>query len=190
MAKLVVSEFLTVDGIMEDPGGAEGSQYGGWAFKVSRGEEADRFKQDELFSAGALLLGRKTYDGFAQVWPHVPEDPAGYTKRMNGIDKYVVSPDEASDPWANSHFITKDPMDEIKKLKASLQKDLLVFGSGMLVHGLLEAGLVDEIRMMVWPTVVGGGKRLFEGLKLDLDLVETKAYDSGVIVLVYKPKQA
>lgn len=188
MGKLVVSEFLTVDGTMEDPGGAEGSQFGGWAFKVNRGQEADRFKQDELLAADALLLGRKTYDGFSQAWPHAPEDEAGYTKRMNTIPKYVVSPDEASEPWTNSQFITHEPIAEIKKLKE--QKNLLVFGSGMIVHSLLEAGLVDEIRMMIWPTIAGGGKHLFDGLKLDLDLVKTIAYGSGVIVLVYKPKNA
>jgi dihydrofolate reductase len=188
MGKLVVSEFLTLDGVMEDPGGAEGSRYGGWAFKVARGKEADTFKRDELFASEALLMGRTTYDGFAQVWPTVPKDEAGYTERMNSIPKYVVSPDAPTKPWDNSHFITDNAMEEVAKLKSSLKKDLLVFGSGMLVHGLIQAGLVDEIRLMVWPIVVGGGKRLFESLKMDVELVESKTYDSGVLVLVYKPK--
>lgn len=160
MGKLVVSEFLTLDGVMEDPGGAEGFERGGWAFRFERGEEGDKFKLDETLDAEALLLGRKTYEGFAAVWPTV-EDEAGFADKMNSMPKYVVSSTLDHADWNNSTVITGEVADEVARLKSETEGDLLVAGSAQLVQALVEHELVDELRLMVYPVVLGSGKRLF-----------------------------
>jgi dihydrofolate reductase len=159
MSRLVVSQFVTVDGVFEDPGGSEGSPYGGWAFQFERGPEGDKFKVDEVMAAGALLLGRVTYEGFAAAWPRMTGDAFG--EKMNSMPKYVVSSTLSDPEWNNSTVID---LDRVAALKDEVEGDLLVNGSGQLTQALAERGLVDEYRLMVYPIVLGQGKRLFEGL--------------------------
>ena len=189
MGRIVVSEFVTLDGVMEDPGGAEGFAHGGWAFKFERGDEGDKFKLDEVMEADAMLLGRVTYEGFAAAWPE-RTDEAGFAEKMNGMRKYVVSSTLGEATWNNSVVLSGDLADEAAKLKAEHEGDILVAGSGQLVHGLTERHLVDEYRLMVFPIVLGSGKRLFEGggdpLALGLAEVMPVGGD-GVITLTYRP---
>ena len=167
MAKLVVTEFVSLDGVMEDPGGAEGYKHGGWTFKFDRGDEGNKFKLDELLASDALLLGRVTYQGFAKAWPSMT-DEVGFAQKMNSMRKYVVSTtltdEEAT--WENSEVIRGDVAGEIARLKAQPGGDVLVAGSCGLVHGLMEYGLVDEYRLMVFPVILGTGKRLFDGANM------------------------
>jgi dihydrofolate reductase len=158
--RLVVSEFVSLDGVMEDPGGAEGSRFGGWAFKFERGPEGDKFKLDELMAADAMLLGRKTYEGFAQAWPNMT-DEVGFAARMNGMQKFVVSTSLERADWNNSTVIRGNVVEEVARLKQRPGGDLLVAGSAQLVHTLIQHRLVDEYRLMIFPIVLGGGKRLF-----------------------------
>jgi dihydrofolate reductase len=161
MGKIVVTEFVTLDGVFEDPGGSEGTPFGGWAFKADRSEAGDKFKGDELEAADAQLLGKLTYEGFAQAWPQRSGDP--FSDRFNEMPKYVFSGTLQSADWNNSHIISGDLAEEIGKLKGQVERDILVAGSGQLVQGLLQADLVDELRLMVFPIVVGQGRRLFDG---------------------------
>jgi dihydrofolate reductase len=158
MGKLVVTEFITLDGVVEDPGGAEETPFGGWAFRFDRGAEGDRFKLDELTAAEVQLLGRRTYEGFAAAWPS-RSDEAGFADRMNSMLKVVVS-STIEDPSWNNTTVHRD-LSGIGALKAQHDGDILVAGSAQLVQGLLAEGLVDELRLMVFPVVLGAGKRLF-----------------------------
>jgi dihydrofolate reductase len=188
MGKLVVSEFVSVDGVFEDPGGAEDYEYGGWTFKFDRGPEGDKFKVDELMDADALLLGRVTYDGFARAWPTMEAGVFG--EKMNSMPKYVVSRTLKQAEWENSTVIDGDGFaDRITELKQELTGHLLVNGSGQLVRGLAELGLVDEYRLMVFPTVLGRGKRLFDGTsgQVPLRLLDTKPAGDALI-LTYAPR--
>jgi len=187
MRRIVVTEFVTLDGVIEDPGGAEKSRYGGWAFQFERGPEGDKFKYDELMASDALLLGRVTYEGFAAAWPSRTGE---FADKMNGMDKYVVSTTLERADWDNSRIIKRNVVEELSKLKAWDGGDILVAGSGQLVQTLTQHGLVDEYRLMVFPLVVGGGKRLFQdgGERLALRLVEAKPVGpAGVLTLVYRP---
>jgi dihydrofolate reductase len=161
MRKLVVSEFVTLDGVMEDPGGAEELDRGGWAFQFERGEEGDRFKLDELLDADILLLGRRTYEGFAAAWPE-RTDEVGFAERMNTMRKVVVSKTLEDASWSNTAVVTGDLAEEIGKLKQEDGGDILVAGSRQLAQELIELDLVDELRLMVFPVVLGAGKRLFD----------------------------
>src|SRR5438552_5586953 len=161
--KVVVSQFVSVDGVMEDPGGAEGFEHGGWTFQFDRGPEGDKFKLDELLAADALLLGRVTYQGFAKAWPSI-NDEAGFADKMNSMRKYVVSTTltDAEATWNNTTVIRGDVAAEIARLKAQPGGDLLVAGSRQPTQRRVELGLVDEYRLMVFPIVLGSGKRLFQ----------------------------
>jgi len=189
MRDLVVSEFVTLDGVMEDPGGNEKSPYGGWSFQFWS-DEAGKYKLDELFAADALLLGRKTYEGFAQAW-RSRTDEAGFADRMNGLPKYVPSTTLSRLEWNNSQLIKGDLAPAVRKLKEESGQYILVAGSCELVRGLLRHDLVDELRLMVHPIVVGGGKRIFpDGIdRKTLDLADAKPLPAGVVVLTYKPKK-
>jgi len=192
MGKLVVTEFVSVDGVMEDPGGGEQYERGGWAFKFDRGEDGDRFKLDELMAADAQLLGRVTYEGFAAAWPS-RADEAGFAEKMNTMPKYVVSSTLSDPEWANTTVLSGDLASEVSGLKERYSGDILVAGSAQLVQGLTREGLVDEYRLMVFPTVLGAGKRLFAdpGEAKALKLTETKTVGSaGVIILTYAPLPA
>jgi dihydrofolate reductase len=175
--KIVVSEFVTLDGVMEDPGGAESFDRGGWAFQFERGPEGDKFKLDEVLAADALLLGRKTYEGFAAAWPDRTDD-AGFADKMNSMPKYVVSSTLDEPAWSNSTVLKGDVAEAVSQLDG----ELLVAGSRQLVQTLVAHDLVDELRLMVFPVVLGSGKRLFD------DTTERKPFElvdcrpSGAVV--------
>lgn len=160
MARLVVSEFVTLDGVAEDPGGAEGFDRGGWAFRFERGPEGDRFKLDELLASDVLLLGRRTYEGFAAAWPGRTDD-AGFADKMNGMRKVVVSSTLETLEWSGSTLLRGDVAAGVARLKEESDGDVLVAGSLGLVATLVEHGLVDELRLMVFPILLGAGRRLF-----------------------------
>jgi dihydrofolate reductase len=181
MGKLVVTEFVTLDGVMEDPGGQHGGR-GGWAFKFEQGPEGEKFKFDELMASDAQLLGRVTYEGFAQAWPTMEAGEFG--EKMNGMPKFVVSTTLESPEWNNTTVLKGDLADEVGKLKAQFAGDILVAGSAKLVQSLLAHDLVDELHLMVFPILLGAGKRLFaDGVDTtSLTLVETKQTGSVVIL--------
>jgi dihydrofolate reductase len=186
MRKIVVSQFITLDGVMEDPGGSEGSPGGGWAFQFERGDEGNRFKLDEVMASEALLLGRRTFEGFAEAWPSREGD---FADKFNGMQKYVVSSTLAEPQWNNSKVIRGNVTSEIQALRDAPGGDVLVNGSNQLVSLLLENGLIDELRLMVYPIVLGAGKRLFpEGSRSStLRLIESRTAGETVI-LIYAPK--
>jgi dihydrofolate reductase len=190
MGRIVVSEFVSLDGVMEDPGGAEATRHGGWTFRFERGPEGDRFKLDEVLTAEALLLGRVTYQGFAAVWPSM-EDPVGFAEKMNAMPKFVVSSTlaDADATWQNSTVVRGDPAVEVTRLREEHAGDLLVAGSAALVQLLIEHGLVDELRLMVFPVVLGSGKRLFGEVShvASFSLGEVQTIGGGVAVLTYHP---
>ena len=190
MGKVVVSEFVSVDGVMEDPGGAEGFERAGWAFKFDRGSVGDKFKLDEVMAGDALLLGRVTYQGFAKAWPSV-KDEVGFADKMNGMPKFVVSRTLERAEWNNSTVIRENVPEEVSRLKQRFARDILVAGSSRLVHTLMDHDLVDEIRLMVFPVVLGTGKRLFkDGSPMRaLQLVETKPA-GATLILIYRPARA
>jgi dihydrofolate reductase len=159
MGRLIVSEFVTVDGVAEDPGGSESFERGGWAFAFDRGPEGDKFKMDETAAAAALLLGRKTYEGFAEAWPGREGE---FADKMNAMPKYVVSSTLTGPAWSGSEVLSGEVVPAVSALKERVDGDILVAGSMSLVATLLEHGLVDELRLMVFPIVLGAGKRLVE----------------------------
>lgn len=187
MRKVVATEYVTLDGVMEDPGGGTKSAHGGWSFQFWN-EEAAQFKLDELFASDALLLGRVTYEGFAAAWPSM-KDENEFADRMNGIPKYVVSTTMREASWNNSHIISGNVAEEVAKLKQEPGQDILLAGSAQLVQTLMRHNLIDEYRLMIHPVVVGGGKRLFpEGSdRVALQLVDAKTFSSGIVVLSYAP---
>src|SRR5512133_4377351 len=159
MGKLVVTEFVSVDGVFQDPGGTGEMGRGGWSFKFNRGDDGDQFKLDELMAADVQLLGRVTYEGFAAAWPTM-SDEVGFAEKMNNMPKYVVSTTLENPEWTNTTVIKDDVAGQVAKLKDEVYGDILVAGSGQLVNALLAEDLVDELRLMVFPIVVGQGKRL------------------------------
>jgi dihydrofolate reductase len=186
MGKLVVTEFVSIDGVFEDPGGSENYEHGGWTFEYDRGEEGNQFKLDELTDSAVQLLGRVTYEGFAAAWPS-REGP--FADKLNNDPKYVVSTTLKNPSWQNTTVISENVAEEIGKLKASTQGTILVAGSGTLVATLLAHDLVDELRLMVFPTILGRGKRAFpEGIdRLKFRLVEARTVGTdGVQVQVYR----
>ncbi len=186
MGRVIVSEFVSLDGVFEDPGGAESYQHGGWTFTFDQGADGAAFKLEELQEADALLLGRVTYEGFAAAWPTITDD-AGFAEKMNSMPKYVVSTTLEEATWTNSTIVSGDVPAELATLREQ-DHNLLVAGSGTLVATLMEHDLVDEYRLMVFPIVLGSGKRLFTaGRKQTLSLAETKPVgSSGVVVLTYR----
>ena len=186
MARIVVTEFVSLDGVMEDPGGAEDFAHGGWSFAFSRGEEGDQFKLDEAFGAEALLLGRNTYQGFADAWPSREGE---FADKFNTMQKYVVSSTLTDPEWTNSTVLDGDLAEEVSKLKQGSDGDIVVHGSAQLVQALLEYDLVDELRLMVFPVVLGSGKRLFGETsdKKSLRLTDSKIVGDGVAILIYQP---
>jgi dihydrofolate reductase len=186
MRKIFVTEFVSLDGVMEDPGGAEKFVHGGWTMPYWS-DEIGKFKFDELLTSDALLLGRVTYQGFAAAWPS-RTDEAGFAQRMNSLPKYVVSTTLDKAEWNNSHLVKGNIAKEVSKLKQQPGQDIMVAGSNRLVHSLMQHDLVDEYRLLVYPVVLGSGKRLFgEADKATLRLVETRMFSSGVVLLRYQP---
>lgn len=183
MRKIIVTEFLTLDGVMEAPNE--------WSFPYWS-DEIGKFKLDELFASDALLLGRVTYEGFAAAWPS-QSDEAGFADRMNGVAKYVVSTTMKDAAWNNSTIIADKVAEEVGKLKQQPGQDILIAGSANLIGTLMRDNLIDEFQMLVYPVVLGKGKRLFpDGIDATLKLIESKPYDSGVVLLRYHvlPKDA
>jgi dihydrofolate reductase len=184
MGKIVVTEFVSLDGVMEDPGGAEDFKYGGWTFEIPRGDEGDQFKLDETMASDALLLGRVTYEGFAAAWPSREGE---FADKFNNMPKYVVSSKLDKADWNNSTVLKGDLAEEVSKLKEQYDGDIVVHGSAQLAQTLLEQDLVDELRLMVFPVVLGTGKRLFGETsdKKRLQLADSKTVGDGVAILVY-----
>jgi dihydrofolate reductase len=160
VGKLVVSEFVSLDGMTQDPGGAEQTAHGGWTFQFDRGDEGNAFKVDELMAADAHLLGRVTYDGFAAAWPGMT-GMGPYGEKMNSMPKYVVSKTLSNPTWNNTTVLNGDLKTDVDELKNRYAGDILVAGSASLVQSLLALDLVDELRLMVFPIVLGSGKPLF-----------------------------
>jgi dihydrofolate reductase len=188
MSKLIVSEFVTLDGVMEAPGGEPTHPHSGWVFDFM-GPEQQLYKLDEILEAESLLLGRVTYEGFSAAWP---EREGEFADKMNSMPKHIVS-STLPEPldWSNSTLIRGDAAGEVAKLKQQDGGPILVAGSQILVHSLIENDLVDEFRLMLFPVLIGGGKRLFPESpeKRSLKLVDTKLFDSGVVVHTYRPAQ-
>jgi dihydrofolate reductase len=201
MGKVIVSEFVTLDGVMEAPENWSVFEY--WT------KEIGQFKDDELFASGALLLGRVTYEIFAQAWPTLTDEEnwrlvkeAGgepgekaegnpFSDRMNSIPKYVVSTSLSEASWKNSTLIRENVPEQVSRLKKQTGKDILIYGSAELANSLFRHGLVDEFRLLVFPVVMGKGKRLFkEGMRKAMRLEEVTKYPSGVLLLRYRPEAA
>jgi dihydrofolate reductase len=188
MGKLVVSEFISLDGVIEDPGGSEGTPNGGWAFRFPT-PDGERFKARELDDADVQLLGRVTYDGFAAAWPSMEEQTGDFGKKMNAMPKYVVSTTLTDPTWQNTTVIAGDVAERVAELKATVAGDILVAGSASLVDTLRRHDLVDEYRLMVHPIVLGSGKRLFAGDAPvgALTLVGTEKAGPDVVIMTYRP---
>jgi len=184
MGKIIVTEFVSLDGVMEDPGGAEDFKYGGWTFEIDRGE-GDKFKLDETMESDALLLGRVTYEGFAEAWPSREGE---FADKFNAMPKYVVSSTLGTADWNNTTVLEGDPVERVSELRREQDGNVVVHGSGQLVQTLLEHDLVDELRLMVFPVVLGSGRRLFGDTseKKRLQLVESRTVGDGVAILVYR----
>jgi len=188
MGKIIVTEFVTLDGVAEDPGGSEGTARGGWAFKVSRGTEGDKFKLDETMGSDALLLGRTTYEGFAAAWPTRTGE---FADKFNNMPKYVYSSTLTDPAWTNTTVVRGDLGEVVARLKQAHERDIVVHGSTQLAQALIDRGLADEVRLMVFPLVLGTGKRLF-GPTTDmkrLRLTSSQAVGEGVAVLTYQPQR-
>jgi dihydrofolate reductase len=185
MGRVVVTEFVSLDGVMEDPGGAEDFKYGGWSFQFSRGEEGDQFKLDETRESEALLLGRVTYEGFAQAWPTRTGE---FADKFNDMPKYVVSSTLEQPTWTNTTVLTGDVAEEVSNLKQKLDGNIVVHGSARLAQFLLELDLVDELRLMIFPVVLGTGKKLFGSTsdKKPLQLADVRTVGDGVAILIYR----
>jgi dihydrofolate reductase len=186
VGRIVVTEFVSLDGVLEDPGGSENFKHGGWSFEFKRGDAGDKFKLDETLSSEALLLGRTTYKGFAEAWPSREGE---FADKFNTMPKYVVSSTLEDPEWNNSTVLKGDVPDAVAKLKQEHDGDIVVHGSAQLVQTLIEHDLVDEFRLMVFPVALGSGKRLFGETsdKKPLRLVDSKVVGDGVSILVYEP---
>jgi dihydrofolate reductase len=180
MGKIVVTEFVSLDGVMEDPGGAENFKYGGWTFEFDRGE-GDKFKFDETMATDALLLGRVTYEGFAAAWPSREGE---FAAKFNSMPKYVVSSTLKDPTWNNTTVVA---LDDVGKLRDE-HDTIAVHGSATLAQALIERDLVDRLHLMVFPVVLGAGKRLFgeTSAKKPLRLADSKTVGDGVAILVYE----
>jgi len=185
MGRIVVTEFVSLDGVVEDPGGSEDFKYGGWSFEFDRGAEGNQFKLDETRASEALLLGRVTYEGFAEAWPSREGE---FADMFNSMPKYVVSSTLERADWTNSTVLDAgDFVERVSKLRQESDGDVVVHGSAQLAQALIEHDLVDELRLMVFPVVLGAGKRLFgdPGDKKTLELVDSKVVGDGVVILTY-----
>jgi dihydrofolate reductase len=185
MGRIVVTEFVSLDGVIEDPGGSENFKHGGWSFEFDRGEEGNKFKLDETLDTEALLLGRVTYEGFADAWPSREGE---FADKFNNMPKYVVSSTLKDPEWNNSTVLDGDVAESVAKLRDEQDGDVVVHGSAQLVQTLLDQDLVDELRLMVFPVVLGSGKRLFGETsdKKGLRLADSRTVGDGVAILVYE----
>ena len=182
MGRIVITEFVSADGVMEEPR---------WTFDFDRGPEGDKFKLDELFASDAMLLGRVTYQGFAQAWPG-RADEEGFADRMNSMPKYVISQtlSDADATWENTTVLRGDVVAEVTALREKTDRDILIHGSAQLVHTLVSAGLYDELHLMVFPVILGSGLRAFPADKMQakLALTSATAINDGIMLLTYQPR--
>ena len=186
MGRIVVTEFISVDGVIEDPGGNEKSGLGGWAFEFDRGDAGNKFKLDETMASEALLLGRVTYEGFAAAWPSRKDD-AGFADKFNNMPKFVVSKTLKDPSWTNTTVLAGDVVEEVSAVRDRLEGDIVVHGSGTLARELLANDLVDQLNLMFFPVVLGRGKKLFGDSedKIKLRVSESHTFgDQGVYGLV------
>jgi dihydrofolate reductase len=185
MGRIVVTEYISVDGVVEAPSGTEDFARVGWTDDFTRGPEGDEFKVDETMASDALLLGRVTYDGFAPVWPHVEGE---FADKFNTMPKYVVSSTLSDPEWNNTTVLTGDVVEEARRLKEQYDGNIVVHGSPQLVQTLIEHDLVDELRLMVYPVIVGAGKRLFgeTSSRKRLQLAEARTVGDGIHILIYQ----
>jgi dihydrofolate reductase len=185
MGKIIVTEFVSLDGVIEDPGGAEDFKYGGWTFEIDRGDDGNKFKLDETMESDALLLGRVTYEGFAAAWPSREGE---FADKFNTMAKYVVSSTLDSLEWNNTTVLKGDPVEAVRKLKQDQDGIIQVAGSQRLVETLLDNDLVDEVRLMIFPVVLGAGRRLFGETsdKKRFQLAESRTVGDGVVILIYE----
>lgn len=185
MAKIIVTEFMSLDGVIEAPGGGEKFRHGGWSFEIARGKEGDQFKLDETQQSEALLLGRVTYEGFAAAWPSRTGE---FADKFNRMPKYVVSRTLRRADWNNTTVLGGDVPAEVARLKKTLSGDIVVHGSARLAQTLIEHDLVDELRLMVFPVILGSGKRLFgeSSDKKRWQLATTQTVGDGVLILTYE----
>jgi dihydrofolate reductase len=186
MGRIVITEFVSLDGVVEDPGGSENFKYSGWSFEFSRGDEGSKFKLDETLASDAQLLGRITYEGFAAAWP--PRE-GEFADKFNSMPKYVVSRTLTDPEWTNTTVLGGDLTDSVAMLKERHDGDIVVHGSVSVAQALIENDLVDELRLMVFPVILGQGKRLFGETsdKKALRLAESKTVGDGVTILIYRP---
>jgi dihydrofolate reductase len=189
MGRIVVTEFVSLDGVMEAPGGGQGFKHAGWTFKFDRGKDGDKFKLDETLNSEALLLGRVTYEGFAAAWPSMKNE---FADKFNSMPKYVVSSTRKKAEWNNSTVLSGDVVEEVSKLRQGLDGDIVVHGSAQLVQTLIEHDLVDELRLMVFPVILGSGKRLFADTsdKKRFRLAESKTVGDGISILIFRSAAA
>jgi dihydrofolate reductase len=186
VGRIVVTEFVSLDGVMEDPGGAEDFKHGGWSFEFSRGEEGDKFKYDEVIDSEAFLLGRVTYDGFADAWPQREGD---FADRFNDMPKYVIGSKADASRWTNTTVLDGDPADAVRRVRDAHSGNIYLHGSRQLAQTLFEHDLVDQLNLMIFPVVLGTGKRIFgeTSEKRKLRLVDSKVVGDGVAILIYEP---
>jgi dihydrofolate reductase len=186
MGKIVATEYVSLDGVVEAPGGGEEFEHAGWSFEIDRGPEGDKFKLDETLNSEALLLGRVTYEGFAAAWPSMEGE---FADRFNAMPKYVVSSTLENPEWNNSTVLKGDVVEEVSRLRGAPGGDIVVHGSPQLVQTLLEHDLIDELRVMVFPVVLGTGKRLFGDTsdKKRLRLTDSRTVGDGIAILIYEP---
>ena len=188
MRELIASEFVTLDGVMEAPGGEPSHPHSGWVFDFMS-KEQEQYKLQETLDAEALLLGRNTYEGFAAAWP---ERDGEFADKMNAMPKYVVSSTLQDPEWQNSTVLSRDAAAAVTELKSGDGGPILLAGSGTLLHELTRHGLVDEYRLMVFPVLLGSGLRWYAESedKTVLKLADTRSFGSGVVVQTYHPAAA
>lgn len=185
LRNVISTNYVSLDGVIQDPVGMESSGLGNWTGPFKRGPSGDKFKHEELMHAGALILGRITYDGFAAVWPTI-KDPAGFADRINSLPKYVASQTLKHAAWNNTTILQGDLVTEVAALKASGEGDILIYGSASIVHALMPRNLIDEYRQQLNPTILGRDTRLFpEGASSTLKLVESCEFGDGIVLLRY-----
>jgi len=186
MGRIVVTEFVSLDGVMQDPGGAEDFKYGGWSFEFARGDDGDKFKYDEVLDSEAFLLGRVTYDGFADAWPQREGD---FADRFNKMPKYVVGSKADPSRWTNTTVLDGNPVEAVRRVRDEHSGNIYVHGSRQLAQTLFEHDLVDQLNLMVFPVVLGAGNRIFGETsdKKKLRLVDSKVVGDGVAILIYEP---
>lgn len=186
MGRIIVTEFVSLDGVIEAPGGGEDYKHGGWTFAIDRGEEGNTFKLEETVDSEALLLGRVTYEGFAKAWPSRDGE---FADKLNSMPKYVISSTMKKADWNNSTILPGDVTEEITRLKKTLKGNIVVHGSAQLVQALAANDLIDELRLMVFPVILGSGKRLFGEMdtKKSMKLTSSRTVGDGVEILIYEP---